>query len=70
VRLMIVGSNEVLGLEEILVGTPKWSTTITCYSSTARAYFFEKDDFIRLLRQHVLDERVLLELALKRRLNH
>ena len=49
VRFMIVGNNEVLGLEEVLTRQEKWMSTVTCYSSVARAYFFDRDDFLRLI---------------------
>ena len=66
---MIVGINEVLGLEEILTKQDKWMSSVTCYSTTARAYFFKKEDFLRLLKQRVLDSEVVMELSLKRKIS-
>lgn len=52
---MILGSHEVLGLEEIL-NLRDDKMVKTCYSLNASAYFIQRDDFARILKAFKFDD--------------
>lgn len=66
---MILGKNEIIGLEDVFQENDLSSYTVKCYSQGAKAYFIPKINFLHDIHSFGLDNYCNQELAIKTSIN-
>ena len=58
-RLYLLGSNEILGLEEVADNKPKRQMTVVCHSNEADVYFIKREDFVNSVNFYKFSDKIL-----------
>ena len=67
-HLVILGNNELFGLEEIVLDQSLRGKTVTCISEPAKCYFITKENFIHCVNQFRFSQNILEEQIIKHKL--
>ena len=67
-HLLILGKNELFGLDEIAQDQQLRMRTVTCISKTGKCYFIEKSDFVRCANRFKFTQAVINEQMVKNKL--
>ena len=67
-HLLILGKNELFGLDEIAQDQQSRMRTVTCISKTGKCYFIEKSDFVRCANRFKFTQAVINEQMVKNKL--
>jgi hypothetical protein len=65
VRLYLLGSNELFGLEEVIEGEKRRKTSVICTNNNSIVYFIKRDDFMNSVNLFKFSDKIQQEKFLK-----
>ena len=58
-KLYLLGTNEIFGLEEVISGIPKRNSSVRCTINNSVIFFIKKEDFINCINFYKFGDKVL-----------